>query len=304
MARLLAVDANSLTHRGFHSVLRDVGDVTRIDVAEVCSAVLTMIASTWQYGPYDRLVLAFDHPRNQRRDDYPEYKGQRKPTPAPVKAALAEVNRLFTDAGTCVLRRDGAEADDLLAAVIDVTEPNQLDSDVLSSDRDLLALVDTHTRLLRPQHSFAQLIVETPETVYDRYGIAPWQYTELAALRGDPSDGLDGVRGVGEKTAAKLIRRYETVLGVYAHLDVLTPRLEAALRRDRDAVERNLLLMTPRTHLNVSRDEILDSAVEPNRLIETFEAAGLSDASRRFQRAVTASPRPPRAPAPNAPFAT
>lgn len=301
MPRLLAVDANSLTHRGFHSVLRQVPDVTDVDVKEVTTAVTNMLASAWRYGPYDHLVLAFDHPHNARRELFPEYKGQRAPTPKPVKDALEAVRQLFGAANVPVLRDDGAEADDLLAAVVDITGTVPLATDVLSSDRDLIALVDTHTRLLRPQSSFATLQVETTDSVRTRYGIEPWQYTELAALRGDPADGLDGVRGIGEKTATRLLQRYHTVLGVYDHLDVLPPRIEAALRRDREQVERNLILMAPRTRLNVTSDTVFGEPFSLKRLIDTLSQHGFDDAARRFRRADAASTIPPRAPHPQYP---
>jgi len=301
VARLLAVDANSLTHRGFHSVLRDTNDVAAVNVTDVCSAVATMIASTWQYGPYDHLVMAFDHPRNARREEFPEYKGQRPATPAAVKDALWQVKELFSSAGATVLERDGAEADDLLAAVVDITQANALATDVLSSDRDLIALIDTHTRLLRPKNSFSTLSIETFATVRARYGIDAWQYTELAALRGDPADGLQGVKGVGEKTAAQLLSRYETVLGVYENVSYLPPRLEAALRRDRELVERNLLLMAPRTHLNVTVDDVLTAPLAFQRVVDTLHRFGLTDAARRFQRAFNLSLAPPRAPFPQTP---
>ncbi len=298
MPRLLAVDANSLTHRGFHSVLRDAGDVSGVDVDAVCSAVATMIASTWRYGPYDHLVLAFDDPHNARRDDFPEYKGQRPPTPQPVRDALSKVGDIFREAGASVLQRFGAEADDILATIVDVTEAQPFPTDVLSSDRDLIALIDTHTRLLRPKSSFSSLSVETFTTVVAKYGIEPWQYTELAALRGDPADGLEGVRGIGEKTAAQLLARYNTVLGVYDNVSNLPQRIEAALRRDRDRVERNLMLMAPRTHLGISPDEIFGTQLAPKQVLGVLTTYRLPDAARRFQRAFNAPSAPPRAPLP------
>lgn len=301
MSRLLAVDANSLTHRGFHSVLREHGDVSAVDVTVVVSAVATMIASTWRFGPYDHLVVAVDHPHNVRRDDYPEYKGQRVATPQAIKDALNVVSELFATAGAVVLQRDGAEADDILATVVDITEASALSTDVLSSDRDLIALIDTHTRLLRPKSSFSSLGVETFASVRERYGIEPWQYTELAALRGDPADGLDGVRGIGEKTAAQLLQRYETVLGVYDNVSYLPPRIEAALRRDRELVERNLMLMAPRMHLGITTDDVLTAPLVKDRVLHTLATFGLDEAARRFARAFATPTSPPRAPLPEEP---
>lgn len=301
MFRLLAVDANSLTHRGFHSVLRDSAKETSVDVTVVVSAVATMLATTWRYGPYTHLAIALDHPHNVRRDDYPEYKGQRVATPQVIIDALGVVNDVFTAAGAVVLQRDGAEADDILATVVDITQASKRATDVLSSDRDLIALIDTHTRLLRPTNSFSSLAIETTVSVQARYGIAPWQYTELAALRGDPADGLDGVRGIGEKTAAQLLQRYKTVLGVYDNISFLPPRIEAALRRDRERVERNLMLMAPRMHLGITTADVLTNPLEPDRVLAALKHYGLDDGARRFARAFYTPSAPPRAPLPQEP---
>ena len=297
VGRLLAVDGNSLGHRAWHSVRseREAGYPTGRDTGHdrplVTGAVVSMLATAWQYGPYDRLLVGFDHPHNRRKNAFPEYKAARPPTPAPLTASLVELREHLLACGIAVVEHDGAEADDILAAAVDACEARQADCDLLSSDRDLTALVSSTTRLLRPRARFADLEIEDPAHVRAKYGIEPWQYTELAALRGDPSDGLAGATGIGPKTAARLLRDYGSVAGLYDALHDLPPKIEAALREARDRVERNLLLMAPMPHLPVDVDAL--GPVDLDRAVDVLDGLGLDRSARRLRRAVLEPGTPP-----------
>ena len=288
MTRLLAVDGNSLGHRAWHSSRDAIGDGDPRPLTT--GAVVSMLATAWRHGPYDGVVVGFDHPTNRRKQEYPEYKATRPPTPEPLRDAL---QRLRTDLAACgfaVMEHEGAEADDVLAAVVDACEHRAWTCDVLSSDRDLTALVSDTTRLLRPRARFSDLEVEDVPAVHERYGIAPHHYTEFAALRGDPSDGLAGASGIGPKTASRLLQDHGSISGIYAALHDLPPKVEAALRAGREAVERNLLLMAPLPTVPVDLEQI--PAVDPDRVETTLGPLELSTAARRFRRSVLEPPPP------------
>ncbi|MEX2486040.1 MAG: 5'-3' exonuclease H3TH domain-containing protein [Nitriliruptoraceae bacterium] len=293
---VLLVDGNSLGHRAFHST----PDETVNDHA-VTMRFVTMLTSVWWHGPYDGVFIAFDHPVNRRKVDVPEYKanrGDRNPT---LSAGLDQIRGDLADLGVAVDCQHGAEADDLLAAAADACADRGWRCDVLSSDQDLIALVDPSTRLLRPRAHFTDLQVLDVAAVHAEYGVGPDCYPDVAALRGDPSDGLDGAVGVGAKTAARLVREYGSVAGVYDALANLPLALESALRTARPLVERNLLLMAPIPHLEVD----IDAAVA-SWDVERF-AAGLArwdaTAARRARENITApqAPRPPMPPPPESP---
>lgn len=296
VSRLLAVDGNSLGHRAWHSLRAGGGgaDDTIDDRPLTTGAVASMLATAWQHGPYDRVVVGFDHPHNQRKDAFPEYKATRPATPPQLTAALQRLRDDLRRIGATVVEHEGAEADDVLAAVVDACEERQLRCDLLSSDRDLTALVSTTTRLLRPRARFSDLEIEDAEQVRRRYGIEPWQYTELAALRGDPSDGLSGATGIGPKTAARLLRDHGSVANLYAALHDLPPRVETALREARERVERNLLLMAPLPHLPIDLDAV--TPLDADHAAEVLSSLGLERSGRRLRRAVhspAAGPPPP-----------
>lgn len=295
--QLLAIDANSLAHRAFHSTRTDSDN----DEHAVTGAVAAMIAVVWRHGPYDALVAAFDHPVNRRRQDWPEYKANRAPTDPAIRAAVEQLHGDLAACSIPVSLQEGAEADDLLAATADACTSRGWRCDLLSSDRDLVALVNDTTRLLRPGGTFSELHVEDRDEVVRRYGVEPTQYPDLAALRGDPSDGLDGVPGIGTKTAARLLRDHGSVAGIYAAISDLPPRIEAALRASRELVERNLLLMAPLPHLHVDVDAAATTGVDPDRIHDVLASRGVPAAARKLRNAIT-QPPPPAAPPPVEPL--
>jgi DNA polymerase I len=277
-------------------------DRGEVPASYVTGAVVSMLASAWVQGPYDGVVVAFDHPVNRRKADHPEYKANRPEPPAELRERLVELRTHLDACGFLVVEVEGAEADDLLAGVVDGCVERGWRCDLLSSDRDLTALVGPTTRLLRPRARFADLVVEDESRVRATYGIEPWQYPHLAALRGDPSDGLDGASGIGPKTAARLLRDHGSVPALYDALQDLPPRVESALRDGRDRVERNLVLMAPIPHLQVDVDAALARGVDADRVASTLSAVGMEAAARRFARALTAPPPQPVPPPPSAPI--
>jgi 5'-3' exonuclease len=294
---VLAIDGNSLGHRAFHSTRED----PERGLHTVTGAVVSMLATAWIHGPYDGVVVGFDHPVNHRKVDHPEYKANRVDTDPDLREGLITLRQDLAACGFTVVEEEGCEADDLLAAAVDDCLDRRWSCDVLSSDRDLTALVTDDVRLLRPKATFSDLVVEDLEEVRRAYGIEPHQYVDLAALRGDPSDGLDGVEGIGPRIAARLLRDHGSVTGIYDALIDLPPRIEAALRAARDRVERNLVLMAPIPHLEVDVGISAQRGIDLDRIDTTLSGLGLDRAARRFRGAVTAPPRPPMPPPPEDP---
>lgn len=291
---VLAVDGNSLAHRAFHAIV-DTEDAVG---PFVTAGVLGMLGSVWHTGPFDGVVVAFDHPTNQRKLDFPVYKADRATDPQ-LRAHLDVLPDHLAAAGLHVVVEHGAEADDLLAAAADACTARNWHCVVLSSDRDLTALVDDHVTLVRPRATMSDVRVYDPDTVVAEYGVRPDQYTDLAALRGDPSDGLAGVDGIGPKIAARLLRDHGTLAGIYANLCHLPPKVEAALRAGRDVAERNRLLMSPLPHLEVDVETAVAAGVDPARVERGLAPLGLAGAAARFRFAMQRPAPPPSAPLPD-----
>ncbi len=194
----------------------------------------------------------------------------------------------------------GLEADDLLAAASRGATQRGWRTDVLSGDRDLTALVDGQVRLLRPRATMSDLVVTTPGVVLASYGVEADQYHDFAALRGDPSDGLPGVSGVGPKTAATLLADHGSLDEVYANLCYLPTKVERALRDGRDVAFHNRTVMEP-----IMPDQPIDLALDTaatfdlDAIVVILEDLGADDlglarAARRLARAneLAAMPRP------------
>ena len=297
MPTLLAVDGNSLAHRAYHAL---VDDETTGDW--VTGGVVTMLASAWRQsgwaGGYDGVVVAFDSPYNRRKEQYAGYKAHRPDKDPELHQQLDACRTHLAACGLTVAEHHGAEADDLLAAAADACVARGWRCDVLSSDRDLVALVGDGVRLLRPRRTMADLAICDEAAVQDEFGVAPWQYTDLAALRGDPSDGLDGVHGIGPKTAARLLRDYDDVPGIYAALSNLPTHWERVLRAGRANVERNLLLMAPIPGLDVDVAGACERGIDLARVEEVLTAAGVAQAADRLRFAVQRPALPPMPPPP------
>lgn len=204
---------------------------------------------------------------------------------------IAEVLEAF---GITVVGADGHEADDVIGTMATAAG---MPVDVVTGDRDLFQLVDdeARVRVLYTARGVARLEQVTNEVVQGKYGIDGWQYADFAVLRGDPSDGLPGVAGVGEKTAASLLRRYGDLGGILAAADDPSSDMAPGPRRKvKDAAE--YLRVAPRV-VHVVRDLDLDvpdltlpcSPADPDRLVRLSETWGLGGSVTRLVDALTTS---------------
>ncbi|MBW3579060.1 MAG: hypothetical protein KY462_15240 [Actinobacteria bacterium] len=293
MPTVLAVDGNSLAHRAWHALIdeRDSGPW-------LAGGVVRMLGSVWRYGRYAGVVVAFDAPDSIRKARHPGYKASR-PTPDPAFVGqLRNLAHLLAACGFTVLSTPGHEADDLLAATVAGAGIADVRTTLVSSDRDLLALVSDRATLLRPRRTMADLAVYDPAAVRAEFGVEPTQYLELAALRGDPSDDLPGVPGVGQRTAARLLRSWGSVGALYAGIRDLPPDLAARLRDSRGDVERNLELMAPLAQAPVDLAATLANGVDLAEVRRVLAPVGLGPAADAFRRAVERGPLPPMPPPP------
>lgn len=293
MATLLAVDGNSLGHRAWHALR-----ASRLSGAWVTHGVVRMLASAWAYGPFDGVFVGFDSRTSFRRDSYPEYKANRDPHDPELYAQFERMSELLSGCGFEVAEVDGHEADDLLAVAAGACEEAGIDCAVLSSDRDLLALVSDAVTLLRPRGTMSDLAVYDPDAVVDEFGVEPHQYLELAALRGDTSDNLDGVHGVGPKTAAKLLTSWGSIDALYDGLRHLPHDLASRLRDAEEDVSRNLALMSPLTNHEVDVVGTIDRGLDIDRITATLADAELRQAATDLRLAIQRDPEPPPAPPP------
>jgi 5'-3' exonuclease len=218
---LLAVDGNSLVHRAFHS---QAGTGFRgpdgRPMWAVRGLVGQLLAAVERVDP-DMVVVGFDDPdRNARQERWPHYKATRATKLATLVEQLACAVQVVAGLGIPVCMPDGLEADDVLASAARLAGQHGWTAVLMTSDRDAFALIDETTSVLRIINGGVEASpVLTPVRLRMMLGIGPDQYRDYAALRGDPSDNLPGVRGIGPKTAARLIGDLGSARAVFHDVD-------------------------------------------------------------------------------------
>lgn len=201
---LLAVDGNGLVHRAFHGYAED----PRGPLHGFMALLVGLVDQTAPEG----IVVGFDcGTRSRRREAWPDYKAHRPPHDPGVGRLLASAARLLEACGVTVARPEGLEADDVVASAATAAEAAGWRALVASSDRDVYATVSDRTVVLDWRRGIRRLEPITPARLRRDPGVRPEQYVELAALRGDPSDNLPGVEGIGASKAAALLAAYPTV---------------------------------------------------------------------------------------------
>ena len=190
------------------------------------------------------MAVAFDRSEPTFRDAIAEdYKAGRAETPEPLREQFGLIRRMVETMGVPVVEAVGYEADDVLATLTAWLESEGHDVIVVTGDRDTYQLVhDPHVRVLYNRRGVTDYILYDEAGIKERTGVSPALYPLLAALRGDPSDNLPGVPGVGEKTAAKLVNTYGDIDSLFGHLDEQTPKLRQALVDNEERVRKNFSL--------------------------------------------------------------
>ena len=241
--KLMALDGNSLAYRAFFA-LPDT--MTTVD-GEVTNAVFgfcSMFGALVKDHDPDGIIVVFDRKEKTfRHEQAPEYKAQREKQPDTLYSQLDVIKDVLAAAGVKVVDHAGFEGDDIIATI---AEKLAADDELLivTGDRDSYQLVrDPKVRVLYNKRGVSDYALYDEAGIKERTGVTPAQYADYAALRGDPSDNLDGVPGVGEKTAAKLINQYGSLEAVFDHADEQTPKLREALHASRQRVLRNAKLM-------------------------------------------------------------
>jgi len=204
------------------------------------------------------LAVAFDLPGGTFRDELvEEYKAGRAETPDDLMPQFDMIREVLGALCVPVVGVPGYEADDVLATLATEARDRDCDVVVVTGDRDCFQLVeDPHVRVLYNRRGVSDYTLYDEEGIIARTGVQPRKYPMLAALRGDPSDNLPGVPGVGEKTAAKLLNTYDDIDGIYAHLDALSPKLAENLAAHEADVRANLEVIP------LVRDVVMDVTVE------------------------------------------
>ncbi len=214
---LLAVDGNSLLHRSFHATARSGFRTADGQAMWAVRGLLSQLSAAVDRVCADAVVVGFDDPQaSLRRERWPSYKAQREPKPRTLEDQLEAAVRVLRDLGVVVALPPGLEADDVLASAAAYARSVGARTVVATSDRDSFALIDDNTRMLRILNGGVDASpLLDPRRLEMVTGVRPEQYPDFAALRGDASDNLPGVPGIGPKTAARLLAEFGSALAAF-----------------------------------------------------------------------------------------
>lgn len=288
---LLLLDGNSLAFRAFYALPAENFKTESGLTTNAVYGFTSMLINLLRDEAPTHVAAAFDVSRKTFRSDrYPEYKATRSATPDEFRGQIDITKEVLQALGITVLAEEGFEADDIIATLATQGQAEGFKVFVVTGDRDSLQLVNEDVTVLYPRKGVSDLTRFTPEAVVEKYGLTPSQYPDFAALRGDPSDNLPGIPGVGEKTASKWILEYGSLQELVDKADTVRGKVGDSLRANLASVILNreltdLVRTVPLPYVPAQlalapwdRDQIhrlfddLEFRVLRDRLFETLEA--------------------------------
>ncbi len=229
--RVLLLDGHSLAYRAFFALPPENFTTTTGQPTNAVYGFTSMLLNVLRDEKPSHVVVAFDISRTTFRTEmYPEYKATRSASPPEFKGQVELIKEVLSALNITVVDCPNFEADDIIATLTTRALASDHDVLIMTGDRDSFQLVDEHTTVLYPRKGTSDLARMTPAAVEEKYGLTPVQYADYAALRGDPSDNLPGIPGVGEKTAAKWIREYGSLASLIDNADAVSGKVGESLR--------------------------------------------------------------------------
>ena len=236
MKRLVVIDGKSVFYRGYYA-MPGLSMADGTPTGGVYGFVSLAIELIKKLEP-DYVAVAWDKRGTnirKRRELYPEYKAGRKPAPDDFYQQIPILHELLDAFGWPLYEIDDYEADDIMGAFARQAESRGIETCLITSDLDALQLISPMTKVYAMKNGLRNIEEFTAEHFEEKYGIRTEQFLDLKALKGDSSDNLPGVPGIGEKTAVKLLQEYETLDGVYEHLDEQRGALRTKLENGRES---------------------------------------------------------------------
>jgi len=271
--KLILIDGNAIIHRSYHA-LPPLTTKSGELVNAVYGFASTILSVVQKFQP-DYIIATFDLAGPTfRHEEYKEYKATRVKAPDELYAQIDRVKEVVRAMNIPILEKQGFEADDVIGTVIKYVEKNngQMENIIVTGDLDTLQLVNEKTKVYTMRRGLSDAVLYDAEKVKERYGLAPDQMIDYKGLRGDASDNIPGVKGIGEKTATELLSKYGTLENVYANLAEIKGAVKEKLERDRSIAMQSKKLATIRTNVPVEID--LEKAktheFDRARLVELF----------------------------------
>jgi len=270
--KLVLIDGHALVYRAYFALPSDMA-TSRGELTNAVFGFASMLINVLRDEKPAYLAVAFDVGRTFRHEDYEEYKANRAHMPDDLSMQLARIEELLEAFNIPTYRMEGYEADDVLAALARQAKEQDLEVMIVTGDTDTFQLVDPHVRVMTPRRSFGDTIIYDEERIRERYGLEPGQLIDYKALVGDTSDNVPGVRGVGDKTATRLLQEYGSLEAIYEHLDeISSARFRNALEQGRDLafMSKHLVTIIEDVPVELELEECRFEELDRERIAELF----------------------------------
>ncbi|CAB0647843.1 DNA polymerase I [Corynebacterium diphtheriae] len=272
--RLMLIDGHSMAFRAFYALPAENFSTSGGQATNAVYGFLSMLSSLLVEEKPTHVAVAFDVGRQTFRTEmFPEYKAQREAAPPEFKGQVEIIKEVLETLGITTLEKENFEADDIIATLATAAGPLGFDTYIVTGDRDSFQLVNESTTVLYPMRGVSVLHRFTPEAVEEKYGLTPVQYPDFAALRGDSSDNLPNIPGVGEKTATKWIVQYGNLDSLLAHADEIKGKAGNSFRERLDQVRMNRTLteMVKDLELPYAPDQLERKPADASAIASKFD---------------------------------
>jgi DNA polymerase-1 len=296
-AELFLVDGNNLAYRAYFALPEELATSDGFPTNALLGFVNMLFKLLVDYQPKG-VAVAWDTRPTHRLEVSEEYKSERRPMPDLLREQFPHFRPIVEAFGYRNLEFEGWEADDVIATIATRADEAGVRTCVVSTDRDAFQLCSENVCLMMTPRGVADVQVYTPERVEARYGIPPERVPDFIGLKGDTSDNIPGVPGIGDKTAGDLLVRFGTLEGVLEHVDELTPARSKALSEHADQARASKLLATMRRDLDIDCDPAQLVLAPPDRstmkeIFRRFEFRNLLRRVDELDAALPAAEQPP-----------
>lgn len=289
MKKLVLIDGNAIVHRAFHALpplTNSKGEPTNA-VHGFFSMLLSILVSQKP----DFLIVCFDRPKPTFRQVlYAGYQQNRPKMSDDLVPQIVLLHKILEEMGACIFEVDGYEADDLIGTLAkQAVEEKDIETLIVSGDRDLLQLVNGKVKVLMPVIGISKSVLMGSLEVEEKYGISPTQIVDYKAMVGDASDGYPGVSGIGPKTARDLLNKFKTFEKIYENLKEIDQKLALKLATDAEqaALAKKLATIDVNSPITMKFDECKTPSLnEISKTLQKFGFKSLSERAFKFASGV------------------
>ena len=273
--KLVLIDGHSLAYRAFYALPEDLA-TSQGEMTNAVFGFTSMLLNVIRDESPTHIAVTFDKGKTFRHDMYEAYKAHRTKMPDEMRAQMERVRQVVRVLDIPTFEMEGYEADDLLGTLSQQAGQENVNTLIVTGDKDLIQLVDDHTRVLTSRWRFSDTVIYDQEKVEEEYEFPPEKLIDYKALMGDKSDNIPGVYGVGEKTATRLIKKYGSLDAIYEHLDEIKTRFRNRLEEGREEafLSRELAI--------IKRDAPIELDLEACR-VRTFDRQEVTQLFRQLE---------------------